>query len=134
MRESSLSSTGAMLLGMPLSLFLGALLSDIAYYRSYEIQWANFAAWLIAGALLIGALAFLIALIGYFRKRKNGRPGLFLLFVAAMWVVGFVNALVHARDGWASMPTGLILSVIVALLALAAAWAGLSGSRREEQN
>src|SRR5690606_14347063 len=30
-------------------LFAGALLSDIAYYRTYEIQWQNFASWLIAG-------------------------------------------------------------------------------------
>lgn len=32
-------------------LFLGGLLSDIAYASSYEIQWNNFASWLIAGAL-----------------------------------------------------------------------------------
>lgn len=131
MRESSLSPTGALLLGMPLSLFLGALLSDIAYYRSFELQWANFAAWLNAGGLLLGSVVVLVALIGFFRRRDGGHRGLFLLLAAAMWVIGFVNALIHARDGWATMPTGLILSVIVALLALAAAWAGLSGPRRE---
>lgn len=33
----------ATLLAGTVPLFLGALLSDIAYYRSYHIQWSNFA-------------------------------------------------------------------------------------------
>ena len=131
MRETSLNPVRALLLGLPLSLLLGALLSDVAYYRSFELQWVNFAAWLIAGALLFGAIVLLLAVIDFFRRR-GGRPGLFLALVAAMWILAFINALVHARDGWATMPAGLILSVVVALLALAAAWAGLSGYRRVE--
>ncbi len=38
----------AILLGCPVPLFLGALLSDWAYMRSYQVQWANFSSWLIA--------------------------------------------------------------------------------------
>ncbi|AEC20799.1 hypothetical protein PT7_2259 [Pusillimonas sp. T7-7] len=41
------------------------------------------------------------------------------------WIVGFTNALMHARDAWASMPTGLILSIIVTALACATVWLGL---------
>jgi len=41
-------------------------------------------------------------------------------------MLGFVNALVHAKDAWGVMPAGLILSIIVFLLALAAIWAGFS--------
>lgn len=133
MREGSLNPAKALLLGFPVILFLSALLSDLAYYRSFEVQWANFASWLITGALLTGALVLLIGLVDLFRARRGrGRAGLFLVLVAAMWVVGLVNALVHARDGWASMPTGLILSIIVAVLALAAAWAALAGTRGQE--
>jgi uncharacterized membrane protein len=44
--------------------------------------------------------------------------------------LGCVNALVHARDAWAAMPDGLILSVVVLLLAAGATWVGLSGARR----
>ena len=42
----------AILLAFPLPLFLGALLSDLAYSSTYEVQWTNFASWLIAGAML----------------------------------------------------------------------------------
>ena len=35
----------AILLGGTVSLFLGAMLSDIAYYQTHQIQWSNFASW-----------------------------------------------------------------------------------------
>ena len=38
----------------------------------------------------------------------------------ATWIVGFFNALMHARDAWASMPGGLVLSVITFVLACVA--------------
>ena len=133
MRENSLRPVTVLLLGCTIALLLGALLSDIAYYQSFEVQWANFAAWLIAGALVTGALVVLLCVIGFFRRRTDrGRSGIVLLLVAAMWVAGLVNALIHARDGWAVMPAGLILSIIVFLLALAAAIVGLAGTRRVE--
>ena len=53
----------AILLAFPLPLFLGALLSDLAYSSTYEVQWTNFASWLIAGAMLTGALVTLWALV-----------------------------------------------------------------------
>jgi uncharacterized membrane protein len=47
----------------------------------------------------------------------------------ATWVLGFVNALVHAQDAWASMPAALVLSLIVAVLAIVATWLGFSTLR-----
>lgn len=108
-------------------LFLGALLSDWAYYSSHEIQWINFAAWLIAGALVVAGLSLLWALVDVLRSAvRRERGGLaYLLLLLATFVVGFINALIHAKDGWAAMPTGLILSVVVLLLAAAASAIGL---------
>ncbi len=123
----------AILLAFPLPLFLGALLSDLAYRASFEIQWINFSAWLIAGALLVGAFALLWALIGMLRTRvRGGRPVLYVVALLAMWVLGFINALVHGKDAWATMPAGLYLSLVVTLLAFVAAWVGYSGVHAEE--
>lgn len=117
----------AILLAGTVPLFLGALLSDIAYYQSYQIQWSNFASWLIAGALLLCGLALLFALVNLIRApRKAGHPLVYFVLLLATFVLGLVNAFQHAKDAWAVMPTGLVLSVIVALLALAAAWIGLN--------
>ncbi|WP_048308193.1 DUF2231 domain-containing protein [Halomonas sp. PR-M31] len=117
----------AVLLAGTISLFLGAALSDYAYSSSFHVQWSHFASWLIAGGLVFNGFALLAAIIGLFRADR--RRGLSLVYVAlllATWVVGFVNALVHARDAWAMMPTGFILSIVVAVLACAATWIGFS--------
>jgi uncharacterized membrane protein len=119
-----------MLLAGSVPLFLGALLSDIAYFNSYQIQWSNFAAWLIAGGLVFCGLALLFALVNLIRaERKGGRATLYFLLLLATWVLGLINAFEHAKDAWAVMPSGLVLSVIVTALATAAAWTGLSNLR-----
>lgn len=113
----------AILLGGTVPLFLGALASDAAYYRTYQIQWSNFASWLIAGGLLICGLALVLSVAALLRAhRRTGRPLTGLLLLLATWVLGLVNAFVHAKDAWAAMPDGLILSVVVAVLACIAAW------------
>lgn len=115
------------LLAGTVPLFLGGLLSDIAYYQSYQIQWANFAAWLIAGGLLFCGLALVFALVNLIRApQKSGRPVMYFVVLLITWVLGLINAFEHAKDAWAVMPSGLVLSVIVNVLAIVAAWIGLS--------
>jgi len=117
----------ALLLAGSVPLFLGALLSDIAYFNSYQIQWSNFASWLIAGAELFCGLALLFALLNLIRARqKGGQPLVYFLLLLATFVLGLVNAFQHAKDAWAVMPAGLVLSGIVFLLSCLAAWVGLS--------
>lgn len=108
-----------------LPLFLGALLSDWAYYSSHQVQWINFSSWLIAGALVLAGLALLWVVIAAVREPRRRHGLAYLLLLLATFVVGFINALIHARDAWATMPTGLVLSAVVALLAAAASAAGL---------
>lgn len=110
----------ALLLGGALTLFLGGLLSDIAYARTYEIQWQNFASWLIAGALVIAGVALVCALFALLTSRRTPAALPHFVLLLATWVVGFFNALMHARDAWASMPGGLVLSVITVALGLVA--------------
>lgn len=119
----------AMLLAGTVPLFLGALLSDWAYSASYEIQWKNFASWLLVGGLVFGGFALLWAVIDVFRARWRGRRLIYFLLLLAAWILGFADALVHAKDAWASMPDGLALSAITVLLAIAATSLGFSTLR-----
>ena len=59
----------AALVAGALALFLGALLSDVTYFRSYAIQWNNFSSWLLAGGLVIAGFALLAAIVRLFRTR-----------------------------------------------------------------
>ena len=119
----------AVLLAGTIPLFLGAMLSDIAYASSFQVQWTNFASWLIAGGLVFGGLALLCALAGLFRADRGRRRGLYVVLLLATWILGFVNALIHAKDAWGSMPAGLVVSVVVTVMACAATWLGFVGLR-----
>jgi len=100
-------------------MFPAALLADIAYLQSAEIQWSNFSAWLITGELLSGAPALLWSVLRGLVARAFLSP---LLFAAA-WTLGLINAFQHSRDGWSSVGTaGLLLSILSGAAMLAAYW------------
>jgi uncharacterized membrane protein len=124
----------AFLLAGSVPLFIGALLADWAYSSTYEIQWTNFASWLLVGAMVLAGLALLWALIDLLRADRSwrGRPLVYFLVLLAAFILGFMNALVHAKDAWAKMPEALILSIIVAILVLVASWLGFSRWRSGE--
>lgn len=115
----------AILLSFPVALYPAALLADIAYLDTAVVQWTNFAQWLIAGADLFAGLLLAWALASFVMGRgraARGRSLLYLIVVAAMFVTGFINALQHAKDGWASVGTaGLAMSIGCSVLALLAA-------------
>jgi uncharacterized membrane protein len=110
----------------PVVLFLGALVTDIAYARSEFLLWLHFSEWLIAVGLLLGAVAAVVLLIeflaaGAIRAAAFGWAHL-VLFYAAL-IVELFNAFVHSIDGWtAVVPTGMILSILGAIVALASVW------------
>lgn len=106
-----------------LPLFLGAALTDWAYKTSFQIQWMNFSSWLIIGAMVFATLAILAVLAaGQIRSAAVSSRWLSLVVLLFLWILGFLNALVHARDAWAMMPTGFILSLVCAVLACIATW------------
>lgn len=113
----------AVLLAGSIPLFLGAALGDAAYASTYEIQWNNFASWLIVGGLVFSGFALLFAIVDLCRANSRVRGTVsYAVILLITWLIGFFNALMHARDAWASMPTGLVLSVIVTVLACLATW------------
>jgi uncharacterized membrane protein len=105
---------------LPITCFLGALASDIAYAQSALLQWANFSAWLLAFGVFFGAIAGLLGAIDLTnREVRRLRPAWpHALGNVAALIVALFNCFVHSRDGWTSVvPTGLTLSAItVALL------------------
>ena len=125
---SSTHPAHAFLLAAAVPLFIGAALADYAFKSTSEVQWINFADWLILGGLLFTAASLVCGAFGI-RRNRSLRIG--FLLVLATFVLALADALIHARDAWATMPGGFVLSVIVALLACAAAWVGFRNLRTE---
>ncbi|MEF0943728.1 DUF2231 domain-containing protein [Rhizobium sp. BR 362] len=119
-----------MLVPFPIACFVGTLITDLAYWQTAEMMWANFSAWLLTAGLLMGLLAAIAGLIDFLGNRliRDLWPAwAHLLGNALVLILSFFNALVHSRDAWTSViPTGLILSAVVVVIVLFTGWMGWS--------
>jgi uncharacterized membrane protein len=119
-----------MLVPFPIVCFVGTLVTDIAYASTAEMMWANFSAWLVSIGLIMGVLAALAGLIDFLSNRliRAQRPAWpHMLGNILVLILAFFNTLVHTRDAWTSVvPTGLILSAVIALILPVTGWLGWS--------
>ena len=118
------------LLALPIALFTFALFTDIAYLNTAEIQWTNFSAWLITGALVFGGVAGVFSIVELVLGLRRGGSRRVIIHVVALalaWVLGLINAFKHSQDAWSSVGAfGLILSILCTILVLVAGWAAYS--------
>jgi len=117
-----------MLVPFPIVCFIGALVTDIAYWRTAQMMWADFSAWLLVIGLIMGGLAAIAGLIDFLsnrliRAQAPAWPHMVGNIVAML--LALLNAFVHTRDAWTSVvPVGLVLSVLVVLILLVTGWLG----------
>lgn len=115
-----------MLAPVPLTCFVGTLITDIVYWRTADMQWANFSAWMLTVGLLVSVLVVIFGLIDLVFGRHGRRPGRTWIHSAGeavALVLAIVNAFVHTRDAYTSVvPEGLILSLLTVLILGAVAW------------
>jgi uncharacterized membrane protein len=104
---------------IPFGLFVGALAFDITYFRTGEILWDKAAAWLIPLGLIVAIVPRFIdlGLVVLSRRvlvTRIDRIDFWLNLVAV--IAAIVNAFVHSRDAYGSMPTGMWLSLLTVVL------------------
>lgn len=118
----------ATLVQYPAVCFTGALITDIAYWRSTMFIWETFSIWLLTAGCILGGVAALAGLVTWLSHRHVRAlrfAGLHVLASIAALVLSIVNAFVHSRDGYtAVVPLGISLSVVVVILMLVATWLG----------
>jgi uncharacterized membrane protein len=119
-----------MLVPVPIACFVGTLLSDLAYWRTAEITWADFSAWLVTVGVIVGYVAAIAGAIDFIGNRLvRAQPPAWPHVIGniVVLVLATVNMLVHTRDAWTSVvPTGLILSALVVAILLFTGWMGWS--------
>ena len=113
--------------GLGGALLIAAFATDLFYYSTALMQWANFSAWLITAGLLLALLAALALLLDVLLGRAGRISWLHFVAFVVVALLSVLNALVHSRDAWTSVvPQGLLLSAIVTVLLLVIGWRGWS--------
>lgn len=135
LRRTLVRPLASVFLSFPVALFSMTVVTDIAYLQTAEVQWTNFSAWLIVGAMVFGGAALVLAAVELVLGGRDGarrRRTIYTGLLAVMFVLGLINAFKHSQDAWSSVGAfGLILSIASALLALAAGIVFWSGPDQE---
>lgn len=118
-----------MLVPFPIVCFTLALVTDIIYWRTSHLMWAEFSAWLLLAGIVFGALAALFGAIDFARREVRARRPAWPHAIGnvIVLILAFFNNLVHAGDGWTSVvPWGLALSALTVVVMLVTGWLGAS--------
>ena len=116
------------LVPIPITCFVGTLVTDIVYARTFDMQWANMSAWLLTIGLIVSVLVVIVGLIDFLcerRIRALRAAWIHALGNALALVLSIFNAFIHSRDAYTSVvPQGLILSSVVVLILIVTGWNG----------
>ena len=117
-----------MLVPIPIACFVGTFLTDLAYWRTANLQWAVMSSWMLTVGLIVALFAVIAGLIDFLgdvRIRNLRALWVHAVGNALALILSLFNVFIHSRDGYTSVvPTGLILSTLVVLILLVTGWNG----------
>jgi uncharacterized membrane protein len=118
----------AMLVPIPIVCFVGTLVTDIVYWQTAAMLWADMSAWLLLVGLIVSLVVVPAGLIDFFgdpRIRALRAAWVHGIGNVAVVVLSIFNCAIHTRDAYTSVvPSGLILSAVVVVILLVTGWNG----------
>jgi uncharacterized membrane protein len=102
------------------------LATDIAYWRTADMMWADFSDWLLTVGVIVGYLTIVVALIETFAVRsplRDRETWWYAIGNLVALLLATLDMFVHTRDAWTSVvPWGLVLSAVIVLVLILTAW------------
>jgi uncharacterized membrane protein len=118
----------AMLIPIPIVCFVATLITDIVYWRTAAMLWADVSAWLLLVGLIVSLIAVPAGMIDFFgdaRIRELSAAWIHAIGNVTALILSIFNCLIHTRDAYTSVvPSGVILSALVVVILLVAGWNG----------
>jgi uncharacterized membrane protein len=118
----------AMLVPIPFVCFLATLITDIVYWQTAAMLWADMSAWLLVVGLIVSLVAAPAGMIDFLvdpRIRELRAAWIHGIGNVAALILSIFNCLIHTRDAYTSVvPSGLILSALVVVILLISVWNG----------
>src|SRR5580658_5526887 len=118
----------AMLVPIPIICFVGTLITDIVYWQTAAMLWADMSEWLLLAGLIVSVVAVpagRIDFLGDPRIRRLRAGWIHAIGNVTALILSIFNCLIHTRDAYTSVvPTGLILSALVVVILLVTGWNG----------
>jgi uncharacterized membrane protein len=114
------------LVSFSVACFVGALITDIVYWRTVAVTWETFSVWLITAGLILAGFAIIAFVMEFFGGRQiRALAWPHAVGYALAVLFSLINAFIHSRDAYtAVVPTGLTLSGLVVVILILSAWAG----------
>jgi uncharacterized membrane protein len=118
----------AMLVPVPIVCFVATLVTDIVYWQTAAMLWADISAWLLVIGVIFSLFAAAVGTIDFLgdrRIRELRSAWIHGLGNFAALILSIVNTLIHTRDAYTSVvPSGLILSALVVVILVVTGWNG----------
>lgn len=116
------------LMTFPTACLVGTLLTDIVYWRTAEMMWADFSAWLVSAGTVLAWLAAIGGAVDLVERRYLLAPtpvAAYVVINLVVIVLASFNMLIHTHDAWTSVvPWGLTLSAVTVVILQFNIWFG----------
>jgi uncharacterized membrane protein len=110
----------------PAALFIAALVTDVAYWRTADPLWTTMSSWLLLAGLIMGGGAAFVELgrmLGDPGVRRVGLAWVHMLGIGLAVLLSILNFVFHVRDDYSAVaPVGPLLSGVVVAILLLSGW------------
>jgi uncharacterized membrane protein len=116
-----------MLIPFPIAFLVGTLVADFAYLGTNDPFWSMAAFWLLAGALIMAALAAIMGFIDFFgdSRIRDGKTAWYhMIGNLVAVVVSLINFLLRWGNQTGAYPLVMWISLVVVGLLLFNGWMG----------